>query len=49
MSNLDRFLASTIPKRLDINKDSISSLIKAYHTVSIYGLKVELMDDLNPG
>jgi hypothetical protein len=49
MSNLDRFLSSTIPKGLDINTDSISSFIKAYHTVSIKGLKVELMDDLNPG
>ena len=44
MCNLDRFIEGTIPIGLSIVEHTISDFLEAFHTVSISGLKLELLD-----
>jgi hypothetical protein len=40
MSNLDRFMESTIPAGIDVNKHGVAQIAKALHKPSIFGLNL---------
>lgn len=44
MCNLDRFVVATMPVELNIGSNSLLDLIRSYHTASVRGITVEMMD-----
>lgn len=47
MGNIDRFMEANIPLNVNIVKDGLWSLISNYKNISINGLKVDLVDDVD--